>query len=207
MSRLLRTLDRDHMLPLFTPDDLCVARQRLKAMQAVGLDAVELTARAPAAQTHFGILKGEFPDLMLGAGTILDAGTARAFIAQGAEFIVSPCLVLEVAAACRDANVPYLPGAGTVREVVEAQAAGASFVKLFPGEVLGTAFVRALRGPLPDTRLLVTGGVAPTVESVGEWLKAGAFAVGLGSALFGLPDDEWQLRLRTLLAFTRESVT
>ncbi|ACO47614.1 2-dehydro-3-deoxy-phosphogluconate aldolase [Deinococcus deserti] len=207
MSRLLTALTRDHVLPLFTPDDLPVARQRLNVLQAAGLEAVELTARNPAAQTHFTSLKGEFPELMLGAGTILDAGTARAFIAQGATFIVGPCLVPEVAAVCRDADIPYLPGAGTVREVVEAQTAGASVVKLFPGEVLGPAFVRALRGPLPGARVLVTGGVAPTVEGVREWLNAGALAVGLGSALFRLPDDEWPLRLKTLLAFTREVST
>ncbi|MFC4427022.1 bifunctional 4-hydroxy-2-oxoglutarate aldolase/2-dehydro-3-deoxy-phosphogluconate aldolase [Deinococcus navajonensis] len=203
MSRLQAVLARDRVLPLFTPEELPAARRRLTTLQEAGIEAVELTARVPDAAARFGMLRREFPDLLLGAGTILDAETARTFLEQGADFVVGPCLVPGVASACREAGVPYLPGAATVREVVEAQAAGAAVVKVFPGDVLGTAFVRALRGPLPGARLLVTGGVAPTPASVRDWLEAGALAVGLGSSLFGLPDDEWPGCLNSVLTLTR----
>lgn len=200
---LLSVLRRDRVLPLFTPDALEPARARLHALRAAGIQAVELTARAPQAADHFAALRSEVPDLLLGAGTILDAASARIFLDLGADFLVSPCLVPEVAALCRAAGVAYLPGAGTVREVFEAQQFGAAVVKLFPGEVLGPAFVRALLGPFPAAQVLVTGGVVPTRESVGDWLSAGALAVGLGSALFNHADDEWPALLGEVLVFTR----
>ncbi|OLV17341.1 bifunctional 4-hydroxy-2-oxoglutarate aldolase/2-dehydro-3-deoxy-phosphogluconate aldolase [Deinococcus marmoris] len=196
-------LGRDRLLPLFTPDDLDVARVRLETLQNAGLQAAELTARAPQAAGNFAALRRDFPDLWLGAGTVMDAATARTYLEAGAHFIVGPCWVPEVAAACRAAGMPYLPGAGTVREVFEAQRGGAEVVKLFPAGVLGSAFVRALRGPLPDAQLLVTGGVQPTVQSVGPWLEAGALAVGLGGSLFAQPAAEWAAALADLLAFTR----
>ncbi|SMB84716.1 bifunctional 4-hydroxy-2-oxoglutarate aldolase/2-dehydro-3-deoxy-phosphogluconate aldolase [Deinococcus hopiensis] len=204
MSGLLDVLTRDRVLPLFTPEDLRASRTRLEALQDLGVRAVELTARSPKAATNFGTLRREFPNLLLGAGTILDPDTARAYLAQGAAFLVGPCLIPEVARVCREVGAPYLPGAGTVREVVEAQGAGAEIVKLFPAEVLGPAFVRALRGPLPGARLLVTGGVTPTEESVRTWLEAGALAVGLGGALFKLPAEQQLRRLKALLATARQ---
>ena len=202
-SELLSVLARDRVLPLFTPAALEPARARLQALRAAGIGAVELTARAPQTAEHFAVLRRETPGLLLGAGTILNAATARTFLDLGADFLVSPCLVPEVAALCRGAGIPYLPGAGTVREVFEAQQHGADIVKLFPGEVLGPAFVRALLGPLPAAQVLVTGGVAPTRESVGDWLSAGALAVGLGSALFSHAEDKWPVLLAEVLALTQ----
>ncbi len=199
---LLSVLERDRVLPLFTPAALEPSRARLDALRAAGIQAVELTARSPLAADHFAVLRRDAPDVLLGAGTILDAATAGSFLKLGADFLVSPCLVPEVAALCRAAGAAYLPGAGTVREVFEAQQHGAAVVKLFPGEVLGPAFVRALLGPFPAARVLVTGGVVPTRESVGEWLAAGALAVGLGSALFNQP-EEWPALLAEVLALTR----
>jgi 2-dehydro-3-deoxyphosphogluconate aldolase/(4S)-4-hydroxy-2-oxoglutarate aldolase len=184
---LLEVLARDRMLPLFTPENLEVAHARLGALQAAGLGAVELTARAPQVADHFVALHASFPELLLGAGTVLTADDARTFLDAGAAFIVSPCLIPEVATLCRERGVAYVPGAGTVREYWEAREGGAPIVKLFPGEVLGPAFVRALRGPFPDARVIVTGGVRPTPEGIGVWLEAGALAVGLGSQLFADP--------------------
>lgn len=195
---LLDVLTRDRMLPLFTPDDLEVAHHRLSVLQAAGLGAVELTARAPQAAAHFAALHISFPALLLGAGTVLNAFDARTFLDAGAAFIVSPCLIPDVATLCREYGVAYLPGAGTVREYWEAREGGAPIVKLFPGEVLGPAFVRALRGPFPDARVIVTGGVRPTPDGVGVWLEAGALAVGLGSQLFTDPAD-LPGRMRALL--------
>lgn len=195
-------LARDRVLPLFTPDDLGVARGRLNILQTAGIGMVELTARAPGTLEHFKTLQTEFPDLLLGAGTILTAADAHAFLDAGATFLVSPCLVLEVAAAARERGVPYLPGAGTVREYVEARDAGCGLVKLFPGEVLGLPFVRALTGPFPDAQVVVTGGVEATHAGVAAWLDAGALAVGLGSRLFG-GSGELGVRLSALLKGSR----
>lgn len=196
-------LARQRVLPLFTPDDLPVARARLTALRAAGLHAVELTARTPGALAHLAVLHAECPDLTLGAGTILTAADADAFVDAGAAFLVSPCLVLEVAAVARERGVAYVPGAGTVREYLQARDAGCGVVKLFPGEVLGPAFIRALRGPFPDAQVIVTGGVDATRAGVAAWFDAGALAVGLGSRLFTGPHgaglDGLDARLRDLL--------
>ncbi|CAM3630996.1 2-keto-3-deoxy-6-phosphogluconate aldolase [Deinococcus saxicola] len=197
-------LAADRMLPLFTPQDVDQAGSRLAALTRAGIQAVELTHRSAGTLAAFRTLRGRFPTLLIGAGTVLDAGDADAFMRAGADFIVSPCWVPGVAAVCRERRVPYLPGAGTVREVFEAQQGGAQVVKLFPGEVLGPAFVRALLGPLPHSRVLVTGGVEPTVAGIGSWLDAGALAVGLGSGLFRLGEEEFGARVSELLSFTRQ---
>jgi 2-dehydro-3-deoxyphosphogluconate aldolase/(4S)-4-hydroxy-2-oxoglutarate aldolase len=198
-------LSADRLLPLFTPQDPDHAGKRLTALVRAGVRAVELTHRGAGSVATFRALRDRFPDLLLGAGTILNARDAEAFAHAGAQFIVSPCWVSAVAAVCRERRVPYLPGAGTVREVFEAQQGGAATVKLFPGEVLGPAFVRALLGPLPHSRVLVTGGVEATVEGVGRWLDAGALAVGLGSGLFKLEAEELEDRVTELLGHTRQA--
>ncbi|AIZ46559.1 2-dehydro-3-deoxyphosphogluconate aldolase [Deinococcus radiopugnans] len=201
---LTGVLAADRVLPLFTPGDMDQAGARLAALTRAGIQAVELTHRSPGTLATFGALRDRFPTLLLGAGTILDAQDVHAFVQAGADFIVSPCWVPAVAAACRHHGAAYLPGAGTVREVFEAQQGGAAVVKLFPGEVLGPAFVRALLGPLPRSQVLVTGGVDATVASVGTWLAAGALAVGLGRALFRLDDGALEARVSELLDFTRQ---
>ncbi|CAM3935318.1 bifunctional 4-hydroxy-2-oxoglutarate aldolase/2-dehydro-3-deoxy-phosphogluconate aldolase [Deinococcus frigens] len=203
---LERLLARDRVLPLFTPDDLGVARDRLNILQTAGVGVAELTARAPGALEHFKTLQTEFPGLLLGAGTILTAADAHAYADAGAAFLVSPCLVPEVAAVARERGLPYLPGAGTVREYLEARDAGCGLVKLFPGEVLGPPFVRALTGPFPDAQVIVTGGVEATRAGVAAWLDAGALAVGLGSRLFE-GSGELDVRLSSLLDGCRRRST
>lgn len=201
--KVLDVLARDRLLPLFTPEDGEDAKRRLEVLGAAGVGAVELTLRSPEAVGHFVSVRRTFSELLLGAGTVLDEETARAALDAGADFLVSPCPVPEVAAVCREAGVPYLPGAATAGEYWGAMQGGAAAVKVFPGEVLGPAFVRALRGPFPDARLVVTGGVVPTVGGVGTWLDAGALAVGLGSGLFALGETRWPGRVADLLAFAR----
>jgi len=117
----------------------------------------------------------------LGAGTVLDPETARIAILAGAQFVVSPSLNPETARLCNRYQIPYMPGAATIREVIEAMECGAVIVKVFPGETLGPAFVKAVKGPLPQASLMPTGGV--TLENVGEWIKAGSVAIGVGSNL------------------------
>jgi 2-dehydro-3-deoxyphosphogluconate aldolase/(4S)-4-hydroxy-2-oxoglutarate aldolase len=119
--------------------------------------------------------------LLLGAGTVADSETARACMLAGAEFIFAHCFSEDVARVCNRYGVPYIPGVGSVTEVMRAFEWGVDVVKVFPGEVLGPQFIKATRGPLPSAKMLAVGGVSP--DNLGDWFKAGAFGVGLGSAL------------------------
>lgn len=176
------------ILPLFYHADIEIAKEVINASYRGGARAFEFTNRGENAYHVFtGLLsyiKESLPGLSLGIGTIYDAETAQKYIDAGADFIVTPCLNPEVGHACSKAGIPWIPGVSTLTEIYNAQQAGAEVVKLFPGEVVGSAFVRAIRGPMPKVKIMVTGGVQPTRESINEWFGAGAYAVGLGSNLF-----------------------
>jgi len=147
-----------------------------------GVAALEITFTVPGASGVIEHLAKEFSSqILLGAGTVLDPETARIAILAGAQFVVSPALNLHTARLCNRYQVPYIPGAGTIGEVVEAMECGADIVKVFPGEILGPAFVKAVKGPLPQASLMPTGGV--TLDNVGNWIHAGAVAVGVGGNL------------------------
>lgn len=148
-----------------------------------GVAAVEITFTVPGAANLIAELSRGFTggQILIGAGTVLDAETARAAILSGAQFVVGPSLNSQAARLCNRYQVPYIPGAGTVTEIVEAMECGADIVKVFPGETLGPDFVKAVRGPLPQASLMPTGGVS--LENVGEWIQAGCVAVGVGGNL------------------------
>ena len=119
--------------------------------------------------------------ITVGAGTVLDPETARVAILAGAQFLVSPALSLETARLANRYQVPYMPGADTVRDVIEAMECGADIIKVFPGEVLGPDFIRTVRAPLPQASLMPTGGVS--IDNAATWIKAGAVALGVGGNL------------------------
>ena len=147
-----------------------------------GVAALEITFTVPGASGVIEHLaKRSLGQILLGAGTVLDPETARTAILAGAQFVVSPALNPETARLCNRYQVPYMPGAGTIGEVVAAMEWGADIVKVFPGEILGPAFVRAVKGPLPQASLMPTGGVS--VENVADWINAGSVAVGVGGNL------------------------
>ena len=148
-----------------------------------GAAAIEITFTVPGAAAVIEKLANEYKsgEILIGAGTVLDPETARIAILSGAQYIVSPSVSPETARLCNRYQIPYMPGAGTMREIVDAMECGADIVKLFPGETLGPAFVKAVKGPLPQASLMPTGGV--TVENVADWIKAGAVAVGVGGSL------------------------
>ena len=147
-----------------------------------GVAALEITFTVPGAVGVIEHLAKEFSSkILLGAGTVLDPETARLAILAGAQFVVSPSLNLETARLCNRYQISYMPGAGSTREVVEGMECGADIVKVFPGEILGPAFVKAVRGPLPHASLMPTGGVS--LENVADWIKAGSVAVGVGGTL------------------------
>ncbi|HET7678204.1 MAG TPA: bifunctional 4-hydroxy-2-oxoglutarate aldolase/2-dehydro-3-deoxy-phosphogluconate aldolase [Candidatus Limnocylindrales bacterium] len=157
-------------------EDLC------NVLIEAGVRALEVTSDTPRVWSLIESLAGRFgPLAAIGAGTVMRPGDVAAAAGAGASFIVSPHADADVIAAARDLDVLSIPGALTPTEVIAARALGAGMVKLFPAEPLGTAYLRALRGPLPEVPLLPTGGIE--IEDVPAYLAAGATAVGLGSSL------------------------
>jgi 2-dehydro-3-deoxyphosphogluconate aldolase/(4S)-4-hydroxy-2-oxoglutarate aldolase len=150
-----------------------------------GVAAIEITFTVPGAAAVIQDLARLYKSgaILISAGTVLDPETARAAILAGAQYVVGPSLNVDTARLCNRYQVPYMPGAGSVRDVVEAMECGADIVKVFPGETLGPAFVKAIKGPLPQASLMPTGGVG--LENVAEWIKAGCVAVGVGGNLTG----------------------
>jgi len=147
-----------------------------------GVGALEITYTVPGCTQVIEHLAKKFSNhILVGAGTVLDSETARIAILAGAQFVVSPSLNRETARLCNRYQIPYMPGAATVGEVIEAMECGADIVKVFPGELLGPAFVKAVKGPLPQASLMPTGGV--TLDNAADWIRAGSVAVGAGSNL------------------------
>ena len=155
----------------------------VEACVAGGIKMIEITFTIPQAHQLLSSLTKMYAatDVVIGAGTVLDAATARLAILSGAQFIVSPCLDIETVALCNRYRVAVMPGVMTVREAVQALAAGADILKAFPGDLLGVKFIKALKGPLPQARFMPTGGV--NIDNVAEWLNAGCVAVGVGGNL------------------------
>lgn len=153
-----------------------------RALHAGGIDVIEVTFTVPNVLDIIRETKAALGDqVLLGAGTVLDAESARAALLAGAEFIVSPVVNKEVIQLCRRYDRICMPGAFTPTEVLEAWEAGAEVVKVFPADVGGPNYLKALHGPLPQIRLMPTGGV--DLQTLPDFVKAGACAVGLGSAL------------------------
>jgi 2-dehydro-3-deoxyphosphogluconate aldolase/(4S)-4-hydroxy-2-oxoglutarate aldolase len=153
-----------------------------EALLAGGVDVMEVTFTVPGAVKVLERVAEKLGSrVLLGAGTVLDTETARIALLAGAEFVVSPATNVEVISMCRRYDKLVMPGAFTPTEVVTAWEAGADIVKVFPSDVAGPAYLKALRGPLPHIRLMPTGGV--NLETAGEFLRAGACALGIGGSL------------------------
>lgn len=173
-----------------------------------GIQALEVTFTVPNATTAIAELTKRYAtaEVAVGAGTVLDPETARAAILAGARFVVSPSSDAATARLCRRYQVPYLPGAGTSTEIIRALEDGADIVKVFPGEVLGPAFVKAVLGPLPHAPLMPTGGVS--AETAEQWIRAGCVALGVGSELTKVAAGDYgaiSVRARELLAAIRKA--
>jgi len=153
-----------------------------EALMAGGVHALEVTMTVPGAVSLIETLGASLPSsALIGAGTVLDAATARQVIGAGARFVVSPVFRRPVIDVCHEHDVPAMPGCFTPTEILDAWDAGADVVKVFPATSLGPGFFKDLRGPLPQVRLVPTGGV--TRENAGDWIRAGAAAIGVGTAL------------------------
>jgi len=181
-------IEETPIVPLFFNADLTVAQQVLKACYDGGIRVFEFTNRGAEAPAIFAKLidycEKECPDLVLGIGTIYDAKQANEFIAMGADFMLQPFTTPEVGEVCAKHDIPWMPGTMTLTEIRNAEILGAKYVKIFPGNVVGPGFVKAIKGPMPKTKIMVTGGVEPNKESLSSWFGAGAAAVGMGSQLF-----------------------
>ncbi|TCK87990.1 2-dehydro-3-deoxyphosphogluconate aldolase/(4S)-4-hydroxy-2-oxoglutarate aldolase [Natranaerovirga hydrolytica] len=148
-----------------------------------GIPAIEVTFTVPGAHKVIESLKERFSseELIVGAGTVLDSETARIAILAGSEYIVSPGFDLETAKLCNKYQVPYMPGCITITEILTAMEAGADVIKIFPGNMVGPGYIKAVKGPLPQSVLMPTGGVS--LDNVDQWIKNGCVAVGVGGAL------------------------
>jgi 2-dehydro-3-deoxyphosphogluconate aldolase/(4S)-4-hydroxy-2-oxoglutarate aldolase len=186
--KVLTTMIEQGVIPVFYNKDLETSKNIIKACAAGGLKLVEFTNRGDFAYYTFSSLSQYFadsnPEIILGAGSIVDAPTAAMYIGAGANFIVGPNLNPEIARLCNRRKIAYSPGCGSATEIAEAEELGVEIVKVFPGDsVGGPAFVKSMLGPCPWTRIMPTGGVDSTEESINAWFKAGVACVGMGSNL------------------------
>lgn len=193
MARFLRLDVLNHMIdlgvvPVFYNGDLEVASQIIAACSRGGAKVVEFTNRGDFAYQVFGQLVQHFeqadPEVILGVGSVCDAGTAALYINNGANFVVGPVTNPDVAKICNRRKIAYSPGCGSASEISYAEELGVEIVKVFPGtQVGGPAFVKAVLGPNPWTQIMPTGGVDATQESIEAWFRAGVACVGIGSSL------------------------
>ena len=189
---VMQKIGETGMVPVFYHSNAETAKKVIKACYDGGVRAFEFTNRGDFAQEVFAecvkFAAKECPELALGIGSVVDAPTAALYIQLGACFVVGPLFNPDIVPVCNRRLVPYCPGCGTVSEIGKALELGCDLCKLFPGDVYGPAFVKGMMAPCPWTKLMVTGGVAPTKENLTAWVKAGVYCVGMGSKLF--PKEE-----------------
>lgn len=190
MSRQETSLDlilKQGMLPLFFHADEEVSVNVLKALYNSGIRSVEYTNRGKEALGNFkkllAVKNSEMKDLQLGIGTIKNKESAKQFIEAGADYLVSPGYISEVGDIAKKSDMLWIPGCMTSSEIIAAENAGIKFIKLFPGNILGPAFMSSIKDIFPEVVFMPTGGVDLTAESIGGWFKSGVSAVGMGSKL------------------------
>ena len=185
-EKVLQTIKSCGLVAVVRASDADDARRIAEACMAGGVAGIELTYTVPGVTNIIRSLADEYKgqsDFVIGAGTVLDPETARDAILAGAQYVVSPCLNLETVKLCQRYRIPVMPGAMTIKEAVEVMESGSDVIKIFPGELFGPKIISAIKGPLPHARMMPTGGVS--IDNVGDWIKAGAVAVGAGSSLTG----------------------
>ena len=198
----IKTLNTIHdvgVVPVFYNGDIDKARNIAKSCVAGGITVLEFTNRGDHAWEVFTELErycaDELPEAILGAGSVVDAGTASMYIASGANFIVGPVTNPDVAKVCNRRKVPYVPGCGTASEIGYAEEMGADIVKIFPGSAVGgPGFVKDILAPMPWSSIMPTGGVDITEESLRPWFEAGVCGVGMGSKLVSadvVANEDW----------------
>ena len=181
------TMEKTGLVPLFYHSDAEVAKKVVKACYDGGARLLEFTHRGLFAQEVFAELSKycskECPEMILGVGSVTDAGTASYYLNIGAQFVVTPVFREDIAIVCNRKKVLWSPGCGSLTEIAKAEELGCEIVKLFPGEIYGPNFIKAAKAPQPWTKIMPTGGVDTTEESLKSWFDAGATCVGIGSKL------------------------
>ena len=184
---VLKTMERTGMVPLFYHKDVDLGKQVIKACYEGGARLLEFTARGDFAYEVFSELNKyvikELPGMIMGVGSITDAGAASLFMQMGANFIVTPSLREDIAIVCNRRKVLWSPGCGSLTEINKAEELGCEVIKLFPGDVYGPGFVKAIKGPQPWTSIMPTGGVSTDESNLKGWFDAGVTCVGMGSKL------------------------
>jgi 2-dehydro-3-deoxyphosphogluconate aldolase/(4S)-4-hydroxy-2-oxoglutarate aldolase len=179
---VVRTIEQLGVVAVIRMKDAAKLRAVVDALAEGGVRAIEVTMTVPGAVSLIKTLATSLPpDVLLGAGTVTDAVTARAVIDAGARFVVGPVFRPEVIEACHERDVPAAPGCFSPTEILDAHDRGADIIKVFPATALGPQFIKDIRAPLPQLKLMPTGGVS--LDNAGDWIRAGAVAVGAGSAL------------------------
>lgn len=187
-EELYAKLSEVPIMPLFNHPDLEVSKAVVKACYNGGIKVFEYTNRGEGATLIFAELvkyiRQEMPDMAIGIGTVFTADEAEYFVSLDTDFIVQPCLNPAVGEVCKRHSLAWMPGVMTITELFQAQQLGCDIAKIFPANVLGTAFIKALKAPMPHAKVMVTGGVEPNEENLKGWFSAGVTAVGMGSQLF-----------------------
>lgn len=187
-EKILDLVINHPIVPVFYHPDIAHAQAIVQACYDGGLRAFEFTNRGNMALSVFTDLvryvRANCPDMAMGIGTILTGADAEKFLDAGADFVVQPVTTAEVGEVCRARGVSWMPAGSTLNEIYQATLLGADMVKVFPGNVVGPDFIKAIKGPMPGLKLMVTGGVEPTIDSLSAWFRAGVTAVGIGSQLF-----------------------
>lgn len=209
----ISSMKQTGLIPVFYHANADVARGVVDTAYAAGVRVFEFTNRGDQAPAVFvQLLKHseQYKDLQLGIGTVMDDETTTRFLDAGAHFIVSPILRPTMSAICRERSTLWIPGCATLTEIVTARDHGASLIKLFPGSVLGPAFVSAVMPVIPGLQLMPTGGVEPTRQNLSAWFHAGVTCVGMGSQLFSkelVENKQWtvlQTRIQQTLSIVQE---
>ena len=179
---VVRAIEAIGVVAVVRLDDAAAGAEVARALAAGGVKAIEVTMTVPNAVRLIADLSASLgDDVIVGAGTVVDAGTAREVIAAGARFVVAPVFRPAVINACHEHDVPMMPGCFSPTEILAAWDAGADVIKVFPATALGPTFFKDVRGPLPHVKLMPTGGV--TLANAGDWIRAGAVAIGAGTSL------------------------
>ena len=184
---ILEKLHKTRLLPLFYNDDVNVSKNLIDALTSASLNVIEFTNRGADAKNIFPELITYVEDkteVNLGIGSIKSTEEAKLFIDLGAKFIVSPFLDEEIGKTCQNNEVLWIPGCGTLSEMIKAEQIGAQLIKLFPGSVYGSKFISSVLAPCPWLKIMPTGGVTTDQDNIKSWLDAGAFCLGMGSNLF-----------------------
>lgn len=187
MMHIIERLNEEKLIAVIRAENKEVGYQLAKAVMKGGIKAIEVTFTIPEAEQLILRLNNDFDDLLVGAGTVLDIAMCKKAIDHGAQYIVSPGFDEETSEYCYKKNIPYLPGCMTVTEMMTALKHHVTVIKLFPGSHFGPKFIKSIKAPLPNIKVMVTGGV--DLDNINEWLTSGADMIGIGSALTKHKDD------------------